>query len=145
MPGLGILDQSVRFASRKTVRRRAGTVWGIAAHGYEIHHGVVAGATDPPWLMADDGTGEGVERDTLWGTHWHGLLESDEVRRALLTRVARARGRPFRPGVVPFEVVRAEQFDVMADLLAAHVDRGALAAVIEGRTDDPPVITHTLT
>ncbi|WP_161927665.1 cobyric acid synthase [Gordonia crocea] len=142
--GLGILDQTIRFAPEKTVRRSAGRVWGEAAGGYEIHHGVVAETAEPPWLIVDGGGGEGVERGALWGTHWHGLLENDGVRRELLTRVAAARGRDFRHGGASFAAVRAEQFDVIADLLDAHLDRAAFTAVIEGRDEDPPVITHAL-
>ncbi|GAB10923.1 cobyric acid synthase [Gordonia araii NBRC 100433] len=142
--GLGIVGQTVRFAPDKTVRRAAGTVWGHDAHGYEIHHGVVEGATEPTWLTVGDGAGEGVERGALWGTHWHGLLENDEVRRALLTRVAAARGTRFRPGSASFAAVRAQQFDVVADLLAAHLDRDALHTIVEGPSGEPPVIRHKL-
>ena len=142
--GIGLLDQTVRFDAAKTVRRSAGRVWGHEATGYEIHHGVVEESGEATWLVTDDG-GEGVERENLWGTHWHGLLENDAVRRDLLTRVAAVRGKRFEAGRVPFEQMRAEQFDVMADLLEAHIGRSALVAIIEGRSDVPPLITHALT
>ncbi|QKT07071.1 cobyric acid synthase [Gordonia sp. X0973] len=142
--GLGIFDQTVVFASEKTVRRSVGSAWGHRAAGYEIHHGTVAESTEHPWLSADDGTPEGAERETLWGTHWHGLLENDGLRRDLLGRVGAARGKPFTAGTVAFEEVRAQQLDVIADLLAAHVDRAALTAIVEGRDATPPVITHSL-
>lgn len=62
-----------------------------------------------------------------------------------MTRVAAVRGKRFEAGRVPFEQMRAEQFDVMADLLEAHIGRSALVAIIEGRSDVPPLITHALT
>jgi adenosylcobyric acid synthase len=142
--GIGLLDQTVRFDAAKTVRRGVGRVWGHEATGYEIHHGIVEESGEATWLITDDG-GEGVEREALWGTHWHGLLENNAVRRDLLTRVATVRRKQFEAGVVPYEEVRAEQFDVMADLLEAHIDRAALVAIIEGRSAVPPVITHRLT
>ncbi len=143
--GLGLFEQTVRFAPEKTVGRTAGTTWGHPATGYEIHHGVIEDSAEQPWLTTADGSPEGAQREARWGTHWHGLMENDGVRRELLARVAAARGLVFHPGTVPFAAVRAEQFDVMADLVAAHVDRAALNDLIEGRAAVPPVITHMLT
>ena len=65
---------------------------GEPVEGYEIHHGVaeVLGRRDP-FL-------DGCRVGAVWGTHWHGSLESDGFRRAFLREVARGRGAPLRAG-----------------------------------------------
>jgi adenosylcobyric acid synthase len=66
------------------------------------------------------------------GISWHGALEHDGFRRALLARVAAARGRRFVPGGTPFAAARAARLDALGDLVAAHVDTAALVGLIEG-------------
>jgi adenosylcobyric acid synthase len=72
------------------------------------------------------------------GTSWHGLLEGDAVRRALLAWVAVERGRDWQPGTVPFAAVRERRLDLLGDLVDEHVDRDALdellADGVSGRT-----------
>jgi adenosylcobyric acid synthase len=65
------------------------------------------------------------------GTSWHGLLESDGFRRALLRQVAAAAGRDFTPGHVCFSGVRQHRLDVLGDLVANHMDTGALLNLID--------------
>jgi adenosylcobyric acid synthase len=67
------------------------------------------------------------------GTHWHGLLENDAFRRALLHRVADLAGRRgFHPAPdTSFAVVRAAQLDQLGDLVSAHLDTNALLELIE--------------
>lgn len=126
--GLGLLNLDVEFARAKTLRQASGSVDGIPVRGYEIHHGQVTRNDDPPLLRDADGHAEGSVREHIWGTHWHGLLESDEYRREFLTQVAAA---AHRPGFVvapdtSVAQVREEQLDVLADLIGEHVDVAAL-------------------
>ena len=93
--------------------------------GYEIHHGRVVRSGDPVLL---DGPGEGSDAGVVLGTHWHGLLENDGFRRALL-RPRRGAGRPHRvPGRTRhvFAAERAAQLDLLGDLVAQHLDTAAL-------------------
>jgi adenosylcobyric acid synthase len=69
----------------------------------------------------------------VWGTHWHGSLESDGFRRAFLRRVAADAGRT---GFVPapdttFGALREEQLDRLGDLVEEHADTDALLRLIE--------------
>jgi adenosylcobyric acid synthase len=93
--GLGLLDADIVFAPDKTLRRHQAPLY-----GYEIHHGQVSRSADDDWL------GVGIRRGEVYGTHWHGLLDNDEVRRSWLADVAVAAGR--------YEFVAADDVDVDA-------------------------------
>jgi adenosylcobyric acid synthase len=130
VPGLGLLDLDVVFDPVKHLGRCCGTALGEPVTGYEIHHGRVVHRGEPPLVI---GVEDGSDGGHVLGTHWHGLLENDAFRRALLHRVAcLAR----RPGFLPasdtsFAAVRAAQLDLLGDLVSAHLDTAALAELIE--------------
>jgi len=65
------------------------------------------------------------------GTTWHGLLESDGFRRALLGFVARTAGREFVAAQIEFAAVRDIQLDSLGDLVGDHVDGRAFEALID--------------
>ncbi|HLH13803.1 MAG TPA: hypothetical protein VKV16_03365, partial [Solirubrobacteraceae bacterium] len=131
------------------------------AGGYEIRHGRVArddgpghggGAADgghgpgdghgdgdgdgdggdDGLFLAEDGERDGARAGSVLGTSWHGALEHDELRRALLAWVAARRGRRFVPGGAPFATMREARLDTLGDLVERHLDTSALAALIEG-------------
>ena len=76
--------------------------------------------------------GEGCRVGAVLGTVWHGALESDGARRALLSEVAAAVGRDWRPGTVAFEDVRQARLDALGDLVADHLDTDAVRALLAG-------------
>ncbi|MFI2072038.1 cobyric acid synthase [Streptomyces triculaminicus] len=124
--GLGLLPVRVRFAAEKTLARPVGTALGERVEGYEIHHGVAdVHGGDEPFL-------DGCRVGAVWGTHWHGSLESDGFRRAFLRRVAQAAGRAFVPAPdTSFPALREEQLDRLGDLIEEHADTDALLRLIE--------------
>jgi adenosylcobyric acid synthase len=73
---------------------------------------------------------EGCIADAVIGTSWHGVLEHDDFRRTLLAWVARARGRTFEAGGVPFAAVRARRLDVLGDMVADQLDTAQLTELI---------------
>ena len=83
--GLGLLDLDIEFAPEKVLRQSHSG--GLS--GYEIHHGQVVRNGDSAWFAE-----EGSARGNVRGTHWHGLLENDEFRRAYLTEIAAQADRP---------------------------------------------------
>ncbi|SDC66426.1 cobyric acid synthase [Actinokineospora iranica] len=132
--GLGLLDVGVAFAEEKTLSRPSGTAFGEPATGYEIHHGRVVRRGDLPGLVTlPDGTVEGAAAGAVLGTHWHGLLENDGVRRALLRWAAERSGRTgFRTAAdVSFAAARAAQLDLLGDLVADHIDTDAVRRLID--------------
>ncbi|MFG1795379.1 cobyric acid synthase [Nocardia sp. NPDC049149] len=143
--GLGLLELDIEFADPKVLRRSSGRAdAGIPVAGYEIHHGRVVHTGDPAWLEID-GAPEGSARATIWGTHLHGLLESDEFRRAWLRSVAAAAGRA---GFVVAEDVsvadvRSAQLDLLADLIEQHLDTTLIERLLtEGAPAGLPTL-HT--
>ncbi|EFL27125.1 cobyric acid synthase CobQ [Streptomyces himastatinicus ATCC 53653] len=130
--GLGLLPVRVRFAADKTLARPVGEALGEPVAGYEIHHGVaeLLHGGDEPFL-------DGCRVGPVWGTHWHGSLESDGFRRAFLRRVAEASGRAFVPAPdTRFGELREEQLDRLGDLIEEHADTDALLRLIEGGVPD---------
>lgn len=132
--GLGLLPVTTRFAPEKVLRTCTGTAPDLdaPAGGYEIRHGRVATTGGRPWLRHDDGSDEGCVAGAVRGTSWHGVLEHDALRRALLRDVATRTGRAFRPGTASFAAVRAAHHDTLGDLVEQHVDTAALTDLITG-------------
>jgi adenosylcobyric acid synthase len=96
---------------------------------------------------ADAGSVEGSDAGPVLGTHWHGLLENDAFRRALLARAAAQAGRTgFRPAPdTSFAAERTAQLDLLGDLVEAHLDTAALEDVVgHGAAPDLPTITSSL-
>jgi adenosylcobyric acid synthase len=128
--GLGLLPVATTFAPDKVLR----TVSGHSAllgdvTGYEIRHG--RPAARGPALIGDD---EGCVAGGTLGTSWHGLLEHDDARRALLRWVAARRSLDFAPGRISFAAERERQLDVLGDLVEQHLDTGRLRTLIERGT-----------
>jgi adenosylcobyric acid synthase len=133
--GLGLLDADIVFEADKTLK-----LWDAPLRGYEIHHGQVARTSDDSWLDV------GIRRGAVYGTHWHGLLDNDDVRRDWLTDAAAAAGRH---GFVVADDVdvtgrRDAQLDVMADLLVDHLDVAAVLDLLERGAPSRPVITSRI-
>lgn len=159
VPGLGLLPTRVRFGRDKILGRPSGVTVGsgLPVTAYEIHHGVVFVEGGEPLFeapteggeprMPRDGRAEPLAGDAglaargyegcrvgaVWGTTWHGVLENDAYRRAFLAEVARAAGRDFTPAAdTSFEAARQRRLDLLGDLVAEHLDTGALWRLIEG-------------
>ncbi|MGO8958867.1 MAG: cobyric acid synthase [Streptosporangiaceae bacterium] len=135
--GLGLLPAIVRFAETKTLGRPTGHAYGAEVCGYEIHYGVVtiSGITAEPFLG-------GCRSGAVWGTSWHGTLENDQFRRAFLTDVAALAGRNFKPAPdTNFAALRQASLDLLGDLVADHLDTGAIRRLIEsGPPPDLPTL-----
>ena len=132
--GLGLLDADIVFSADKVLRR-----WMTPLSGYEIHHGRLVRCAEASWFDTGSGNSEhsepqGILRGAVFGTHWHGLLDNDDFRRAWLTLVAGAAGR--RGFVVADDVNvaarRDAHLDLIAEMLAAHLDVDAVLSLLDG-------------
>jgi len=135
---LGLLNAEIDFARDKTLLVHAEPL-----SGYEIHHGQVTDAADPPWRS--DGVDIGLRRGAVFGTHWHGVLDNNVLRRAWLTEAAAAAGRAGFVVAADVDVPgrRDAQLDLMADLLAEHLDvEAVLGLLAHGAPIRPTLITH---
>ncbi|AMY55947.1 cobyric acid synthase [Rhodococcoides fascians] len=138
--GLGLLDLDIEFAAEKVLVQVSGRSVAFGSdpvRGYEIHHGRVVRNGDDALLTTAGGVGEGSVRGAVVGTHWHGLLESDDFRRSFLAWVAEKAGR------AGFEVasdtsvaaLREQQLDLLADLVESNIDIDAVLDLIENGVD----------
>jgi adenosylcobyric acid synthase len=123
--GLGLLPATVRFQAAKVLRQCRGEWLGEQVTGYQIQHGVIEADGGEPFPG-------GCHSGATFGTSWHGLLESDGFRQAFLSRAAAAAARAYVPAGVSFHAERERQLDALGDLIADHLDTGALLALIEG-------------
>ena len=126
--GLDMLGVGTVFEHDKVLAQRDGEALGARVEGYQIHHGRVRPCPDTegePWLWLN-GEPDGWRRGRVIGTSLHGLFDADEFRHAFLAHVAEVRGCGFVPGSGSFAECREEQFDRLADSLAAHLDVDAL-------------------
>jgi adenosylcobyric acid synthase len=138
--GLGLLDADIEFGEAKTLRR-----WREPLTGYEIHHGRLSRCAEASWFDVNSEP-QGIMRGAVFGTHWHGLLDNDDFRRAWLTRVADAAGRG---GFVISDDTnvaarRDAQLDLIAELLASHLDVDAVLGLLDGPPPRRPRIASAL-
>jgi adenosylcobyric acid synthase len=113
--GLGLLDVRTDFAAEKVLRLPTGAALGVSASGYEVHHGRVAVESGDEFL--------GGARDGLvFGTMWHGALEGDELRSALLAEIAPGR----LPSSASLAAARDARIELLADLVEDRLDVDAL-------------------
>jgi len=119
--GLGLLDVRTDFAEDKVLRLPRGAALGAATSGYEIHHGVVTRGAGAEEFLGGARTGH------VFGTMWHGSLEGDAFRAALLTEVARLTGHVWEPSGVSFAAARERRLELLADLVEQHLDVAAIA------------------
>jgi adenosylcobyric acid synthase len=137
--GLGLLDADIEFGADKVLRHHEAPL-----RGYEIHHGRLTRSTEDDWC--DSGISLGIRRAMIHGTHWHGLLDNDHIRRQWLTDVAAAAGRD--EFVVADDVDvgarRDAQLDTMADLLAGHLDIDAVMSLLDGGAPERPTIVTSV-
>lgn len=125
--GLGLLDLQTTYSREKVLDVVAEEWAGSTARGYLIHHGRISRGERATPIPG------GGRQGQVSGTMWHGLLESDAVRRAVLTDVARAVGRTgFAPDpTLDFQAARLARLDVLADLVDEHVGLAPLMELVE--------------
>ena len=131
--GLGLLDVRTRFRAEKTLRLPSGSALGEPVSGYEIHHGTVTVGGDEPFLG-------GARRGCVLGTMWHGSLESDGFRAALLRETASSVGRTWESSGTSFAAARETRLDLLADLVEQCLDVDALLALARDGVGDLPVL-----
>ena len=142
--GLGLLPVETFFEQEKVLGRPEGRAPGFgnaAVSGYEIHQGRIRRDGGEPLFETGNDT-EGCLAGATLGTSWHGVLESDGLRRALLLWVASERGLDWIPGEASFAATREAQLENLGDLVADHVDREALLRLIdEGQPRGLPFVS----
>jgi len=131
--GLGLLPVTTNFEAEKILRTVTGhsNLLQSPVGGYEIRHGRPRTAGEP--LIRDSrGEPEGCVAGATLGTSWHGLLEHDDARRAMLRWVAKRRKIDFTPAPdTSFAAERERQLDRLGDLIERHIDTDRLSTLID--------------
>ncbi|TCW18857.1 cobyric acid synthase [Dietzia cinnamea] len=135
--GLGLLDVTTRFGAEKVLRLPTGTALGQPVSGYEIHHGRVSVGGGGETGDDDEVFPGGARRGRVFGTMWHGSLESDGFRGAFLGEVAAGLGRTRERSDVSFAAARERRLDLLGDLAEEHLDLDALLEL--ARSGPPPL------
>ena len=143
MAGLGLLPISTWFEPTKTTRQVRGRViqdcglfdgcLGVPVTGYEIHMGTTV--VDGAQQVLEVGSLEGAThldgavdgKGLIFGTYLHGIFDSAEFRRALLTQLGRRKGQALQFGE-PL-ASREQQYDKLADLVRSNIDVGFLRSI----------------
>ena len=145
--GLGLLPVETVFEKNKVLARPEGLAPGFGdapVEGYEIHHGRTTLRCGDPLFTTASGP-EGCRVGATLGTSWHGVLESDAFRRALLGWISTERNLDWKPGNSSFAAAREAQLERLGDLVAENVDGDALWRVIErGAPKGLPVLSCQL-
>ncbi|CAM2008897.1 cobyric acid synthase [Acanthopleuribacter pedis] len=130
--GLGLLPVRTQLARDKHLSLSHGRcrLTGQMVRGYEIHMGRTVLDDDGEPLLdltsgdqAQHGDGAMIEDGRIWGTYLHGLFDEPAFLAALLRR--------FKPDFTPTQQLsafafRQQQYDLLADHLAQHLDLDAL-------------------
>ena len=146
--GFGLLPVETIFEGEKLLSRpegRAPAFGDEPVSGYEIRHGRVRRLGGEPLFRDGNGEPEGCTMGSTLGASWHGILESDGFRRALLNWVAGERGLDWVSGDETFAAAREAQLERLGDLVAENVDREALLRLIDdGPPFGLPVVRHQM-
>jgi adenosylcobyric acid synthase len=141
--GLGMLPITTEFEPEKVLSKSRGLAKGFEkapVAGYEIHHGRVYRRKGKP-LFEGPRVSEGICKGSVVGTSWHGVLECDAFRHALLRWVSRLRGLSRFDSTTSFAQLRERRFDDLGDLIEEHADTDALLRLItEGPQDKPSIV-----
>ncbi len=145
LAGLGLLPVTTTFGKRKHRTRVEGRVEpiegiyqgmsGVSAEGYEIHMGETclletcgrfASVTD---CVTGKQYPDGCVKGNVCGTYIHGILDAPGLLKGLLNPVFLEKG--MTPGTYrDLAGYRQEQYDILADVIRAHMDMDAVRRII---------------
>ncbi|AFC33040.1 cobyric acid synthase [Paenibacillus mucilaginosus 3016] len=141
LEGLGLLPTETLFAAEKRTVQAAGVArlyGGYPVEGYEIHMGrtTFLEPVEHPFLLQEEGSaglpdGAAVAEGRVWGTYLHGVLHSDDFRRAWLNRIRESRGLAPLPAELRFTERREAAFDRLAGHVRSHLDMERLYEMIQ--------------
>ena len=114
--GLGLLPVGTLFHAEKSLGRPQGAWDGQRVRGYEIHHGVATVEAGAEAFL------DGARSGAVFGTMWHGTMESDGFRHAFLTEIAALAGSDWLPdqNAPGFDERREAMIDSLADAVEEH-------------------------
>ncbi|HOO28304.1 MAG TPA: cobyric acid synthase CobQ, partial [Lachnospiraceae bacterium] len=143
--GIGLLPAATCFGNKKHRTRVTGkiekqetcyqTLSHVEFEGYEIHMGdtvLEEGATARSFAVLKDSVNntcynDGYVKDNILGTYVHGILDSPQLLKALLTPLFEEKGLQME--AVEYEDhyrYKLRQYDLLADVIREHMDMKAV-------------------
>lgn len=127
--GMGLLPIDTLFENEKYTQKTSGKIInidgplsllsGMTVEGYELHMGktkIREGSDACPIICTDNGSNDGCIKDNILGTYIHGFFDSDELRNALLQKLASDKGIDLTS-----DISRKEYKEMQYDKLAEGV------------------------
>ncbi len=140
--GMGLLPVFTEFTGEKRRTRVAGKVFpsvgalaalsGAEAEGYEIHMGRTAlqkGAM--PLVLLENGTEDGCQAGSVYGTYLHGFFDSASCREALLNALCEKKGVSLTTDAFDLKAYRESQYDALAKAVREHLDMKLIYEILE--------------
>lgn len=147
LAGMGLLPVRTTFGEAKRTTRTRGrfvhvdgalsALRGAPIRGYEIHMGQTVVEGGEPLVELLDENGEvvgldGCQQGNVYGCYLHGLFDEREACQAIATALLGARGLDGAAvRAVSMEAYRQQQYDVLADGIAANMDMDLVHRIIE--------------
>lgn len=140
--GMGLLPVSSVFTGQKRTRRVSGRVLdsqgalcalsGAAVEGYEIHMGRTSPEKEAfPWVMLEDGSPEGCQKGSVYGSYLHGLFDSASCREKLIQALCERKGLSPQAPAFDLQAYKNSQYDKLAAALREHLDMKLIYEIME--------------
>lgn len=146
MAGIGLLPSVTVFEEEKTRTRVTGTFRGVEGifsglsgidfEGYEIHMGT--SSLEEGNVLADiaeDGApakADGLNSGNVYGSYVHGIFDREEVAKAIISALLRAKGLSDEDVVsTDMAAYKEQQYDLLADGIRRNMDMELLYRIVE--------------
>ena len=140
--GMSLLPVATEFTGEKRRTRIAGKVLSAGGalanlrnaevEGYEIHMGRTAlhkGAM--PLALLENGTKDGCQKGSVYGTYLHGFFDSTPCREALLNALCKKKGVSLESNAFDLKAYRESQYDTLAQAVREHLDMKLIYRILE--------------
>jgi adenosylcobyric acid synthase len=139
--GMGLLPVCTEFFSEKCRTRvtakalqiggALSPLSGAELEGYEIHMGrtqLLSGAT--PLCMLENGSMDGCQQGSVYGSYLHGFFDSAACREAMLRALCAKKGLP---SIAAFDLkaYRQQQYDKLAQAMRSDLDFALIRDIME--------------
>ena len=141
--GMGLLPIDTVFVKEKHTTKTIGRVLEVGGkldclsnlnvEGYEIHMGesvIKSESEASAFIKIDNKHSDGCVLGNVYGTYLHGFFDSDEIRDAVLNKLASEKGVTLTDTISRKEY-KEKQYDKLADAVRASLDMDAIYMILE--------------
>jgi adenosylcobyric acid synthase len=144
--GMGLLPVATRFAAEKRRTRVTASalnvngafalLTGATLEGYEIHMGETLPTAEnadtiAPLLKLSDGTLDGCQMGSVYGTYLHGFFDSAECRERVLNALCARKGVTLAADAFDFAAYKERNYDLLAQGVRDALDMSLVYRILE--------------